>query len=39
VGGHANVHAALSFLVECPAHERAAQLVLSSNKEIDGTAN
>jgi hypothetical protein len=36
VGGHANVHAALSFLVEWPAHERAAQLVLSRNKEIDG---
>jgi len=35
-GGHANVHAALSFLVEWPAHERAAQLVLSRNKEIDG---
>jgi hypothetical protein len=36
VGGHANVHAALSFLVEWPAHERAAQLVLSRSKEIDG---
>jgi hypothetical protein len=36
VGGHANVHAALSFLVEWPAPERAAQLVLSRNKEIDG---
>jgi hypothetical protein len=36
VVGHANVHAALSFLVEWPAHERAAQLVLSRNKEIDG---
>jgi hypothetical protein len=36
VGGHANVHAALSFLVEWPAHERAAQLVLSRYKEIDG---
>ena len=36
VGGYANFHAALSFLVEWPAHERAAQLVLSRNKEIDG---
>jgi hypothetical protein len=36
VGGHANVHAALSFLVEWPAHERAAKLVLSRSKEIDG---
>jgi hypothetical protein len=36
VGEHANVHAALSFLVEWPAHERAAQLVLSRNREIDG---
>jgi tetratricopeptide (TPR) repeat protein len=36
VVGDANVHAALSFLVEWPAHERAAQLVLSRNKEIDG---
>jgi len=36
VGRHANVHAALSFLVEWPAHERAAQLLLSRNREIDG---
>jgi hypothetical protein len=36
VGGYANVHAALSFLVEWPAHERAAQLVLSRISEIDG---
>jgi tetratricopeptide (TPR) repeat protein len=36
VGGYANVHAALSFLVEWPAHECAAQLVLSRNREIDG---
>ena len=36
VAQHQNVHAALSFLVEWPAHERAAQLVLSRNKEIDG---
>jgi hypothetical protein len=36
VVGHADVHTALSFLVEWPAHERAAQLVLSRNKEIDG---
>jgi len=36
VGGHANIHAALAFLVEWPAHERAARLVLSRIKEIDG---
>ncbi len=36
VGGHSNVHAALAFLVEWPAHERASQLVLSRIKEIDG---
>jgi hypothetical protein len=36
VGEHANVHAALSFLVEWPAHQRAAKLVLSRSKEIDG---
>ena len=36
VGGHADVHAALAFLVEWPAHERASQLVLSRIKEIDG---
>lgn len=36
VVGHANVHAALGFLVEWPAHERAARLVLSRIKEIDG---
>ena len=36
VGGHANVHVALAFLVGWPAHERAARLVLSRIKEIDG---
>ena len=36
VAGHADVHAALAFLVEWPAHERAARLVLSRLKEIDG---
>jgi hypothetical protein len=36
VGGHANVHAALAFLVEWPAHERASRLVLLRIKEIDG---
>jgi hypothetical protein len=33
---HPNVLAALAFLVEWPAHERAAQLVHSRIKEIDG---
>jgi hypothetical protein len=36
VGGHTNVHAALAFLVEWPAHERAARLVRSRIGEIDG---
>jgi hypothetical protein len=36
VGEQANVHAALAFLVEWPAHERAARLVLLRKKEIDG---
>lgn len=36
VGEHADVHAALAFLVEWPAHERASQLVLSRIKKIDG---
>jgi hypothetical protein len=36
VAGHANVHVALAFLVGWPAHERAARLVLSRTKEIDG---
>jgi hypothetical protein len=36
VGGHANIHAALAFLVEWPAHERASRLVLSRIEEIDG---
>lgn len=36
VAGHANVHAALAFLVEWPAHDRAARLVVSRIKEIDG---
>ena len=33
---HPNVHAALAFLVGWPAYERAAQLVYSRIKEIDG---
>ena len=36
VVGHAEVHTALSFLVEWPAYGCAAQLVLSRIKEIDG---
>ena len=36
VAGHPNVHAALAFLVEWPAHERAASIVRSRIKEIDG---
>jgi hypothetical protein len=36
VSGHSDAHAALSFLVQWPAHERAAQLILSRIKEIDG---
>jgi len=36
VGAHPNVHAALAFLVEWPARERAARLVCSRIKEIDG---
>jgi hypothetical protein len=36
VSSAANVHAALAFLVEWPAHERAARLVLLRIKEIDG---
>jgi hypothetical protein len=36
VGEHPNVHAALSFFVGWPAHERTVQLVLSRIKEIDG---
>ena len=36
VAGSANVHAALAFLVEWPAHERAARLVLLRINEIDG---
>lgn len=36
VTGHPNVHVALVFLVEWPAHERAARLVRSRIKEIDG---
>jgi hypothetical protein len=35
-GAHPNVHAALAFLVEWPAHERAARLVCLRIKEIDG---
>ena len=37
VAGHANVHAALAFLVEWPAHERAAQLVFSRIKKSTAT--
>jgi hypothetical protein len=33
---HPNIHAALAFLVEWPAHERAARLVRLRIKEIDG---
>jgi uncharacterized protein DUF6880 len=33
---HPNIHAALAFLVEWPAHERAARLVCLRIKEIDG---
>jgi hypothetical protein len=36
VATHANVHLALAFLVGWPAHERAARLVRSRSKEIDG---
>jgi hypothetical protein len=36
VGASANVHAALAFLLEWPAHERAARLVVLRIKEIDG---
>jgi hypothetical protein len=36
VAQHPNVHAALAFLVAWPAYERAAQLVYSRIKEIDG---
>ena len=36
VSGHSDVHSALSFLVQWPAHERAAQLILFRIKEIDG---
>jgi hypothetical protein len=36
VAGHSNVHAALVFLVQWPAHERAARMVRSRIKEIDG---
>jgi uncharacterized protein DUF6880 len=36
VAGHPDVHAALAFLVEWPAHDRAAQLVHLRIKEIDG---
>ena len=36
VAGHTDVHAALAFLVEWPAHDCAARLVLSRLKEIDG---
>jgi len=36
VSGHSNVHAALAFLVQWPAHERAARMIHSRIKEIDG---
>ena len=36
VAEHPNVHAALAFLVEWPAHERSARLVQSRTSEIDG---
>jgi hypothetical protein len=36
VARHPNVHAALAFLVEWPAHERADRLIRSRIKEIDG---
>ena len=36
VAEHTNVHASLAFLVEWPAHERAARLVRLRIKEIDG---
>jgi hypothetical protein len=36
VAGHSIVHAALAFLVQWPAHERAARLIRARIKEIDG---
>ena len=36
VSRHSDVHSALGFLVQWPAHERAAQFILSRIKEIDG---
>jgi Family of unknown function (DUF6880) len=36
VDAHSNVHGALAFLVAWPAHERAARLVCSRIREIDG---
>ena len=36
VPGHSNIHAALAFLVQWPAHERAARMISSRVKEIDG---
>src|SRR4029077_15138585 len=36
VAGHNNVHAALAFLVEWPAIERAARLVRLRIRDIDG---
>jgi uncharacterized protein DUF6880 len=36
VAGHSNLHAALAFLVQWPAHERAARLIRARIKEIDG---
>ena len=36
VAGHSNVHAALAFFVQWPAHERAARMIVSRIREIDG---
>ena len=36
VAGHSDAHAALAFLVQWPVHERAARMVCSRIKEIDG---
>jgi hypothetical protein len=36
VAGHANVHAALAFLLQWLAHERAARMICSRIREIDG---
>ena len=36
VAGHSDVHAVLAFLVQWPAHDRAARMIHSRIKEIDG---